>query len=118
MHEWLRANSYDDVADLIDVVKAENAANGVKTRRNWWVTLAGGENGRPFTVNGREFPVLRAAQIRQGLAITPNAICRNPNEQPLDVVATQRWSRRRLPSKARRPAAKKTRKPQQHVKAG
>jgi hypothetical protein len=100
--KWLRNNAYHNVANLIDEVNAENKAAGRKTRRNWWDTLAGGDDGRPFTVNGREFPVLRAAQIRQGKPTTPNAIYLNPNEQPPDVVATKRWPRRHLPSKARR----------------
>lgn len=103
--DWLRQNGYQDVADLIDEVRAEIETTGNRTRRNWWDTLAGGKDGIPFTVNGHEFPVLRVAQIRQGKPITENAICRNPGEVPPDVVATKRWPRRRLPSKAGKPAS-------------
>jgi hypothetical protein len=34
--KWLRANSYDDVADLIDNIRQEWLASGNSTRRNWW----------------------------------------------------------------------------------
>lgn len=104
--DWLRKNGYDNVAAIIDEVNAENRVAGRKTRRNWWDTLAGGEGGKPFTVNGREFPVLRVAQIRQGKPVTENAISLNASEQPPDVVATKRWPRRRMPSKAKRPINK------------
>lgn len=100
--QWLAENGYEDVAALIDQAIASIEAKGRKSRRNWWDTLAGGSNGKPLVREGVEFPVLRVAQIRQGVAITPNAICRNASEQPPDVVATKRWSRRRLPSKAKR----------------
>lgn len=72
-----------------------------RQRRNWWDTLAGGEGGRPITVNGYEFPVLRAAQIRQGRDVTDNALCRNPDEVPPDVVSTKRWPRRRSSARAK-----------------
>jgi hypothetical protein len=100
--DWLRQNGYEDVAALIDRVMAEIAAAGSRQRRNWWDTLAGGKGGGPVTVNGHEFPVLRVAQIRQGKAVTPKALCRNPHEQPPDVIATARWPRKNLPSRARR----------------
>jgi hypothetical protein len=103
---WLRRNAYEDVADLIDLVKTEIEAAGRKTRRNWWDTLAGGTDGKPIRVNGHEFPVLRVAQIRQGKPVTPDAICRNEHEQPPDVIATHRWPRRRLPSKVKRATTK------------
>jgi hypothetical protein len=106
--QWLAENGYEDVAALIDRAMAFIEAKGKKSRRNWWDTLAGGPNGRPYRREGIEFPVLRVAQIRQGKPITPNAISRNKNEQPPDVVATKRWQRKRLPSKARRLAKKPT----------
>lgn len=101
--QWLAENGYEDVAALIDQAIASIEAKGRKSRRNWWDTLAGASNGRPSVREGIEFPVLRVAQIRQGVAVTPNAICRNTAEQPPDIVSTKRWSRRRLPSKARKP---------------
>jgi hypothetical protein len=107
--EWLLENGYEDVTALIDEAIRRIEAKGKKSRRNWWDTLAGGPGGRPLSREGIEFPVLRVAQIRQGKPVTENAIFRNENEAPPDVVATKRWRRKRLPSKlrkiAKRPAA-------------
>ena len=89
--QWLRANGYDDVADMIDEVMSEWRAAGKKTRRNWWDVLAGGKNGRPTQREGRTFPVLRAAQLRQGKPVTKNAICRNPEEEVPPIVVSGRW---------------------------
>ena len=90
--DWLRRNGYEDVGELIDEVIAELRARNSKERRNWWAVLAGGRDGRPSVVAGREFPVLRVAQIRQGKAITENAIWRSKKERPPDVVRTGRWA--------------------------
>ena len=79
---WLLAHGYNDVATLIDEVTAEWKAQGKRTRRNWWDVLAGGADGEPNVVAGREFPVLRAAQLRQGRAVTANALNRSSSEQP------------------------------------
>ena len=43
-----------------------------------------------IVVAGREFPVLLAAQRRQGKAVTKNALCRNRNEQIPPVRASGR----------------------------
>ena len=100
--QWLLENDYPDVAVLIDEALKKIASKRRKSRRNWWDTLAGGPNGKSSIREGIEFPVLRVAQLRQGKVVTANAICRNEHEQPPDVVATKRWPRRRLPSKAKR----------------
>jgi len=92
---WLNANSYEDIAALMDQAEERMAARGSKQRRNWWEVLAGGVNGKPSVREGIEFPVLRAAQIHEGLEITPNAICRNPNEKPPSAWRTGRWPRQR-----------------------
>jgi hypothetical protein len=89
--KWLRENGYDDVADMIDRVMADWEENGVRTRRSWWVTLAGGANGRPYTVAGQEFPVLASAQRRQNKPVTPNAIQRNARETPPPARVNGRW---------------------------
>jgi hypothetical protein len=102
LRSWLRENSYVDIADLIDSVRAELKAKGSKERRSFYEVLAGGKDGQPIVVSGHEFPVLKTMQLRQGKPITPNAIQRSPHEQPPDVVPTKRWPRRRLPSKAKR----------------
>ncbi len=98
--DWLRENSYADVLALIDEAMAKMASRGSKQRRNWWETLAGGVNGRPYVVEGIEFPILRAAQLHVRKPITPNAICRNPHEIPPEPRHTGRWpgrkKRRRL----------------------
>jgi hypothetical protein len=99
---WCVENSYPNCVALMDKADALIAAKGRKSRRNWWDTLAGGVDGKPSVREGIEFPVLRAAQIRQGKPITANALCHNENEQVPPVLVTKRWPRRRLPSKARR----------------
>lgn len=97
--DWLRTNGYQDVADLIDRVMAAIAASGSKQRRNWWDVLAGGVGGKSIVVDDVKFPVLRVAQIRQGKPVTPNALCRNKNEQPPDLVRTERWPTKPRPKK-------------------
>lgn len=118
IRKWLRTD-YSDIADLIDDVMAEIQASGSRERRNWWVVLAGGDGGAPLMVAGRVFPVLRAAQIRQGKPTTPNAICRNEDEVPPGVRATKRWPRRRLPTKTSRSGlSARRRRPMTSAKVG
>lgn len=93
--DWLQRNGYVDVADMIDEVMAEWRAAGKKTRRNWWEVLAGLSDGTPCTYAGRTFPVLRVAQIRAGLPVTPNALARSENESIPEIWRTPRWPRRR-----------------------
>ena len=104
--EWLRANNYEDVVNLIDQVMAKIAARGSKQRRNWWETLAGGVNGKPIMREGVEFPVLRAAQLHQRVPITPNAICRNSEEKPPEPRNTNRWPGRKRKRRLRSLPAK------------
>ncbi len=77
---WLRSNGYEDIAEMIDEIIEGWKISGKKTRRNWWEILSGGVNGKPRTIEGREFPVLKVAQIRQGKPITKNSIANNTNE--------------------------------------
>jgi hypothetical protein len=96
---WLRENGYADIADLIDALLAKWKAEGKRTRRNWWETLAGGKNGQPRTIGGKAFPVLKAAQIHQGVPITPNAVCRSTEKSPPPPPRlTKRWPKRRKKS--------------------
>ncbi len=88
--QWLKDNNYDDVAALIDEITKEWKIKGKNTRRSWWEILAGDSRGNPRTVAGREFPVLRAAQIRQGVPITDSALCRNGREQAPPIRVTRR----------------------------
>ncbi len=80
LRSWLFENNYKDIALIIDDILEEWKKEGKGTRRNWWDKLAGGKNGKPCIVSGREIPVLKAAQIRQKKPVTKNAICRNENE--------------------------------------
>lgn len=91
--QWLRTNGYDDIADLIDEVINEWRLAGNGTRRNWWDVLAGRKDGKPCVIAGREFPVLRVAQIRQGKPVTENAIIRNPEEEVPSIAITGRWAK-------------------------
>jgi len=89
--KWLIQNDYADIAALIDIVMDGWKTKETKTRRNWWDVLAGGENGKPRTIEGVTFPVLKAAQIRKGVPITDNTICRNEAEEVPKVYVTGRW---------------------------
>ncbi len=91
VQRWLRSNGYDDIADQIDTLMQRWAKEGNSTRRNWWDILAGNLDGRPRKVAGIEFPVLRAAQLRQGRSVTKNAIARSRKEVVPEVWATGRW---------------------------
>jgi hypothetical protein len=92
---WLRENGYADVAERIDAVMHGWEAEDKGTRRNWWEALSGGTDGRPYTVEGKEFPVLVAAQRRQGKPVTSNALQRNARETAPSVRKTGRWPTRR-----------------------
>lgn len=96
LREWLKENDYIDVLLLINEIIYEWEMSGKRTRRNWWGILAGDKNGNPRKVSGREMPVLRAAQIREGRTITSNAICRNKEE-----IIVPKWKTNRWPSKER-----------------
>lgn len=85
------------------------ARNSSPSKTSWWDTLAGSPFGKPSVREGIKFPVLRVAQIRQGMPVTPNAICRNENEVPPDVIATKRWPKKQLPVKAKRLTQKASR---------
>ncbi|HHY30055.1 MAG TPA: hypothetical protein GX520_05080 [Syntrophaceticus sp.] len=91
VRKWLVQNSYTEVAEVINAIMDGWKIKGTKTRRNWWDVLAGGKNGKPRTVEGISFPVLRAAQIRKGVPITDNAICRNEAEKIPEIYASGRW---------------------------
>jgi hypothetical protein len=91
---WLKQNGYEDILEMIDEAIKTWKSEGIKTRRNWWEILAGGHNGCPRKINGKNFPVLKAAQIRQGKPVSANAICRNDNEEIQPVWQTNRWPKK------------------------
>lgn len=114
--QWLLENGYEDVAALIDQALAKIQSKERKSRRNWWDTLAGGPGGKPSVREGIEFPVLRVAQIRQSILVTPNAICRDEQERPPDVVTTNRWPQNKPSSRTKRSFQKSSRKVSQQAK--
>jgi hypothetical protein len=92
---WLTRNGYEDYVALINQVEAEWKAKGSKERKNWWLIMSGGSNGRPKTVCGRVFPVLAAFQERQGKPVTANAERRNKNEEAPKIQTQTRWAKRK-----------------------
>lgn len=90
---WLMQNGYSDVAQLIDQIMRGWQIKGTKTRRNWWQVLAGCNDGKPRTIEGVTLPVLKAAQIRMGVPVTDNALCRNANECTPEIVDNGRWKK-------------------------
>ncbi|MBV7329226.1 hypothetical protein KFU94_13445 [Chloroflexi bacterium TSY] len=90
---WLRANGYENIAIMIDEIMNEWERKGVRTRRNWWDILAGGKNGKPKTVAGKTFLVLKTAQIRAGKEPTANSICNKEQEVAPSIRITNRWVR-------------------------
>ncbi len=83
--EWLRANGYSHVADLIDEVMEEWRLAGKRTRRDWWVILAGNKRGMGRVVAGRVFPVLTEAIER------PTASIKQSNRAIPPVRVSNRW---------------------------
>lgn len=49
---WLRANRYNDYADLIDQVMGRWKSEGKRPRRNWWEILAGNPDGSARIAGG------------------------------------------------------------------
>ena len=116
VRQWLSANGYDDIADAIDDILAELKAKGSKERRSWADVLCGNE-GKPVTIAGRTFPILASAQVSRGLAVSPNAIQRNANEEFPVARKTGRWPKQRqLAAVTARRAARKTSHPR-HARA-
>jgi hypothetical protein len=91
--EWLLENGYPEIAKMIDDIQAEWKIAGKHTRRNWWEVLAGGKNGQPRIIYGRRFPVLQAAQTRQGKPCTNNAIKEPEEDSAPAVFNSGRWKK-------------------------
>ena len=90
--EWLRLNGYEDVADSIDALTRKWRYEGRKTRRDWWLVLAGTREGAPHVVDGVTFPVLKAARRRQGFPTdVPGAVERTPHELAPTIRQQARW---------------------------
>jgi hypothetical protein len=89
--EWLRANGYEETAQMIDEIMAEWKAQGLATRRDWWQILAGDKYGNPRKVAGRTFPVIRAARKRQALPKSDNAQSNALREAAPKIRPQARW---------------------------
>jgi hypothetical protein len=95
---WLLENDYADVARMIDEIIIRWQKKGKRTRRNWWEVLAGDKKGNSRVIQGQEFPVLRAARIRQGLPLTEGCLCRNAKETLPAAAEQVRWNANRRKS--------------------
>ncbi len=92
--QWLILHGYGQVERYIHKVMQEWKRNGIRTRRDWWLILAGTAEGKPRYVAGHAFPVLKAARRRQGFP--PNvegAIERSPHELAPNIERQNRWGR-------------------------
>lgn len=89
--EWLRANGYEETAQMIDEIMAEWKAQGLATRRDWWQVLAGDKRGNPRKVAGRTFPIIKAARKRQALSTISSAQSNAPREVAPKVKPSPRW---------------------------
>lgn len=96
--QWLRENGYCETAAIIDEIEDEWHRQGKKTRRNWWDVLAGDSKGGPRTIEGRVFPVLKAAQLRQGVPVTVE------DPQPPTRITTPRADNNPAPQETKRPS--------------
>lgn len=91
---WLAANGYEECRQKIDALMERWRSQGLKTRRNWWDVLAGDHDGSPRSVDGIEFPVLRAARRRKLLPDVQTAICLSENEPIPPVRTSPRWPKK------------------------
>jgi len=89
--DWLRANGYNEVAQMIDDIMAEWKTQGKATRRNWWEVLAGDSRGNPRKIAGRTFPIIRAIRQRQALPKTAIAESSRPRQVAPKIRPTGRW---------------------------
>ena len=88
---WLRANGYQDIAERIDRLLADWKEAKKRTRRDWWLVLAGSPSGRPSMTGGKPWPMLAAFRKRQGYPVHTDAIERGPHELAPNVFAQKRW---------------------------
>ncbi len=90
--QWLVANGYELLCGQIEFLMDDWKSRGVKTRRDWWLVLAGTAEGLPKTVDGWEFPVLKAARRRQGFPPdVPGAVQLSRREIAPEIHRQARW---------------------------
>lgn len=104
---WLQVNGYEWVAELIAGILADWKVRKVKTRRNWWLAIAGTEKGRPATVNGVAFPIIAAARVRQGFLPVEGALRNSPEESAPPILPEARWLGHQKVPKQRKARKKK-----------
>ncbi len=91
---WLLASGYSDIAATIDRIMKGWKKRKVKTRRDWWLMLAGTKDGKPRTVAGVELPILAACRERQGYPPCEEEIARAEHEALTPRPrAQQRWGK-------------------------
>lgn len=91
---WLGKNRYPDYLEIVDSLIAKWRSQGLKTRRNWWDIFAGDSEGNPRSVDGMEFPVLRAARRRKKLPDVPYAVFRSEDEPIPPIRRSPRWPKK------------------------
>jgi hypothetical protein len=94
VRKWLLENGYPEVASQIDEIIEEWRVTGQRTRRNWWDILAGDKDGKPRTVAGRAFPVLRVVRLRQHLPEAVEAMTRGEKTAP-PIIPQARWAEKK-----------------------
>jgi hypothetical protein len=94
--DWLRANGYNEVAQMIDDIMAEWKIQGKATRRNWWEVLAGDSRGNPRKIAGRTFPIIKAIRKRQALPKTATAQSNMPRQVAPKIRPSGRWANHRV----------------------
>lgn len=91
---WLGLHGYADIINLINGLTRKWKVAGRRTRRDWWLVLAGTPRGKARTVNGVHFPVLKAARRRQGFPPdVPAALERTPHELAPSIKRQERWGK-------------------------
>lgn len=92
--DWLRLNGYVDIVMIINDIRWRWKMNGNKSRRDWWLILAGTPEGHPKEVAGYIFPVLKSARRRQGFPPdVPGAIQRGRHELAPLIRQQKRWGK-------------------------
>lgn len=89
--DWCRQSNYSDIADFVERLRKQWAAEGNGTRRNWWDLFAGTFDGKHRMVRGIKIPILQAARKRKSWPIVEGALCRNPEEQIPGISLQTRW---------------------------
>lgn len=92
---WLKANGYKGVLALIVRLERKWKAAGKKTRRDWFLVLAGTPSGKPRTIDDTTFPMIQAFRRRQGYPLAATALALTPWEVAPPIRKQEgRWGKR------------------------